>query len=104
MALLALTLQFALSFGHLHVGHTAHADLAAAADPRPAAMPDTNDHDSHYCGIYAINALLSGAQVATPPVIDSLVVLATADVDFDAETARTVPRYSAFHSRAPPLS
>ena len=108
LALCALALQLGLSFGHVHVAHGGHAGLATpaqsdAATPQPP--PDhEDDHESHYCAIYAVNALLSGAQVAAAPLIPTPAAAAIADVSIATAGIRTEVRRPAFQSRAPPLS
>jgi hypothetical protein len=107
VALLALALQLALSFGHLHV-HAHHPALIAASDaPASAATqpPDSDDdHESHYCAIYAINALLSGGQIASAPVVLALVAPDSAGITIVPEAAPIVASRAAFNSRAPPHS
>ena len=108
-ALLALSLQIALSFGHVHGIHTDSPTVVAAGvsdyEVGSATQPPGNDadHDSHYCAIYAINALLSGAQVATAPVVLASAALASTEIAIPGETLRIASRRVAFHSRAPPL-
>src|SRR5919112_4378870 len=70
LALFALALQLGLSFGHVHAGHGGNAAFVAPA-PNIAAtsQPADEDDDEAHCSICAINALLSGAQVAAAPVI-----------------------------------
>jgi hypothetical protein len=108
LALLALTLQLGMSFGHLHVAHALHPGLVTPAQDDVAAPlpPDhDDDHESHYCPIYAVNALLSGAQVAAAPVIPTPAAWAIAQVVSLAHgVAGAGVRRAAFHSRAPPLS
>ena len=83
LALLALALQLALSFGHIHVkdvlGEThssASIDASALAslsdEQRTSAQPADSSHHEHedeYCAIYAINALIGSAQHAEPPAL-----------------------------------
>ena len=108
LALWALALQLGLSFGHIHVAHGGHAGLATpaqsdAATPQPP--PDhEDDHESHYCAIYAVNALLSGAQVAAAPLIPTLAAWAIADISIATAAVGAGVRRTAFRSRAPPLS
>jgi hypothetical protein len=109
VALFALTLQLGLSFGHLHLGHAHATTLTAAVDAQDSnAAPEPSDsddeHESHYCAIYAINALLSGAQIATAPVIPAVAAPILADVSIATSRACSEVRHHAFRSRAPPLS
>jgi hypothetical protein len=108
VALLALVLQLGLSFGHLHA-HEHHPNLVIGSEA-PAAAPTwqqpggDDDHESHYCAIYAINALLSGAQLATAPVIPAQIAPAVANVSTASAAACLDSCHNAFRSRAPPLS
>jgi hypothetical protein len=106
-ALVALSLQIALSFGHVHGIHTDRPTVVAAGvsdyEVGSATQPSGDDHDSHYCAIYAINALLSGAQVATAPVVLASAALASTEIAIPGEALRVASRRVAFHSRAPPL-
>jgi hypothetical protein len=108
VALLALALQLGLSFGHLHA-HAHHPAFIAASDaPAGAAtaqpLDNDDEHESHYCAIYAVNALLSGAQVAAAPVIPAVVARAAPDVPSATAAVCLRSRHAAFRSRAPPLS
>jgi hypothetical protein len=108
LALLALALQLGLSFGHVHLAYASHPGLVATPAQNDAATPQPpdheDDHESHYCAIYAINALLSGAEVAAPPVIPTPAAWAVADVSIATAVVRAGFRRPAFRSRAPPLS
>jgi len=104
LALWALALQLGLSFGHVHVAHGSHAGLATPAQSDAATPQPPPDHESHYCAIYAVNALLSGAQVAAAPLIPTPAAAAIADVSIATAGIRTEVRRPAFQSRAPPLS
>jgi hypothetical protein len=104
---LTLALQLGLSFGHVHVAHVGQHGLAAPAENHaatPQPLDHDDDHESHYCAIYAINALLSGAQVAAAPPIPTPAVWAVADVSIAAAAVCLRSRHAAFRSRAPPLS
>ena len=126
LALFALVVQLALSFGHFHwnaaqaapviqAGLTqadpayAH-DLVAADTESEAAQqqrpstPDTDQQPADACAICAVIALAANALFATPPLLllpqaIELLYLAT-----DAEFAHLNSGRSAFQSRAPPAS
>jgi hypothetical protein len=111
VALFALLLQLALSFGHVHVAHADEPGLAVApasdarggsATPQPQ-HPD-EDHDSHYCAIYAILALLTGAQTAAAPVIAMPAPQPVVVAPIAAAAVGLAARHASFRSRAPPLS
>jgi hypothetical protein len=126
LALFALAVQFALSFGHFHgvaalaapaiQSGAAISDLSSASGlPAPKRVSQSvqrqpaSDHDSDqqpndYCAICAVIALANAVVSATPP----LLVLPQA-VEFlyqttDAEFAHLNSVHVAFQPRAPPVS
>jgi hypothetical protein len=101
LALLALTLQLGLAFGHVHATPAPTASLSAAASP-PTDTGDSGDAD--YCATCAILALLTGAQTATAPVVLLPNSLAPAEITLAPDPVRVVAAQAAFRSRAPPLS
>jgi hypothetical protein len=109
LAAVALLLQIALSFGHMHGLDTASANhpVAAALDAGGSGQPqhpDGDDHESRHCAICAILALLSGAQTAAAPVLAVPALPAAARVAGEAAILRLLARHDAFRSRAPPLA
>ena len=124
LALFALVVQFALSFGHFHsLGARAapaiqssltqadHADAqghapsqAASRPQQQPSSPDTDEQPADACAICAVIALAGNALCATPPLLllpqaVELLYLAT-----DAEFVHLNSGRSAFQSRAPPAS
>jgi len=117
LALLALALQLALSFGHIHrkdvLGepHSSASAVASAlaslSDEQPSAQGANGSHHEHedeYCAIYAINALISSAQHAAPPTL-----LLPQCVDRERHTVgREAPlaelHHVLFQARAPPIA
>jgi hypothetical protein len=120
LALLALALQFGLSFGHFHVGAAqaaaiqpidAQSDISSATpdavDPSaalPASHDDSDHHPSESCALCAIIALASTVLSVTPPVIllpqaEAFLYLVTDAAFVDPNPARV-----AFQPRAPPAS
>ena len=120
LALFALALQFALSFGHFHFDAARAApdfrtqpdlvqlqvpatDAAAEAQQQPASHD--NDRASHEaCAICAVLSLAGSTVVSTPPQLvlpdaTAFLYLATATERVDPGSARP-----AFQSRAPPVS
>ena len=102
LALFALGLQLALSFGHMHAEDFAAARIAVAQNPSvPQNAPD-GDHDGDVCAICAVMhmagaSLLPGApSVALPADIIS-VVFAVPDLN-----ALLPPARQYFQARAPP--
>jgi len=126
LALLALAIQFALSFGHFHssaaqaapaiqIGLT-QADLAyaqglAAADAASEAaqqqQPSTRDTDQQPgepCAICAVMALAGTMLFATPPLLLLPQAVELLYLTTDAEFEHLNSGRSAFQSRAPPAS
>jgi hypothetical protein len=120
LALLALALQFVLSFGHFHLNAAQAApavqtltDLAQAqslaseatqqAEQQPAGHDD-GQPSNEPCGICAVMSMANQLVFATPallllPDAVELLFLAT-----DAEFAHLGSLWPAFQSRAPPVS
>ncbi|WP_366145821.1 DUF2946 family protein [Bradyrhizobium sp.] len=104
LALLALVVQLALSFGHVHA-------IAAQATPSihssqqlPAPGSDSDQHPDDFCAICAVMAMASTATAAAPPVLP---IPQAFELKHPAVDAPFVPPRSAraaFQSRAPPLS
>jgi hypothetical protein len=101
VALFALALQLALSFGHTHALHTPQptASLSAQTDDG-SSLP--GNHDDNYCSICAVLVLLTNAQTASAPVVVSPVVLAADEQPSLPETILSGSERVAFRSRAPP--
>ncbi len=107
VALLALTLQLGLAFGHVHGLHAVQPALTATADAGNAAPshPSGGDQDDNdYCTTCAILALLTGAQTASAPVVALPAEPTTTRLVFRVDAACIDSRCSAFRSRAPPIS
>lgn len=110
LALIALAIQFVLSFGHFH-GIAALAapsvkSIAQAAnqDQLPWSSHDSDRQPADPCAICAVMALANAALFATPPVL-----LLPQAVEFlylatDAEFVHLDHSRVAFQPRAPPLS
>ncbi|MBU6463614.1 MAG: DUF2946 domain-containing protein [Bradyrhizobium sp.] len=113
LALLALALQFVLSFGHFHgVAHAATAIrsgtvlTAQVANPRqqPVSDHDSDRHANDSCAICAVIAMANAVLFATPPLLrlpEAVEFLyQTTDSGFiDLNSVRV-----AFQPRAPPIS
>ena len=124
LALFALAVQLALSFGHFH---------AIAAQPAPAiqsgatqsdisyagslAAPDAvnkstqpaSDHDSDqpandFCAICAVVAMTNASMVATPPPLPLPQAVEFVYLTIDAEFVDPNSARVAFQPRAPPVS
>jgi hypothetical protein len=128
LALLALTIQFVLAFGHFHAIAAEQAapglqsappqatafrnnTLVAAgsatqsADPQHKPAPDRDSNQSNdVCAICAVIAMANAALFATPPLL-----LLPEAVEFlyratDAEFVHLNSVHVAFQPRAPPIS
>jgi hypothetical protein len=116
VALFALAIQFALSFGHFHaltaqaapaIGSSATLAGAATAESTSPQLPSNSDSDRHpndACAICAVMAMAHTVLFATPPLlllpqaVEFLYL--TTDAEFDHLNAVRV----AFQPRAPPIS
>ena len=105
VALFALAVQFALSFGHFHpVAAQAAPSIQSVQQQLPAPGPDQDRHLDDVCAICAVIALASTATAAAPPSLP--LPQSTELPQRTAETAflRLHTPRAAFQSRAPPLS
>ena len=111
LALLALLVQFALSFGHMH-GFAPQAASATqsvvpadhAADPQPAPSKHDSDQSGDVCAICAVMAMASTVLFSAPPILllpDAVAILHRIT---DAEFAHLKSAGTAFQPRAPPAS
>ena len=121
LALLALALQFGLSFGHFHAGAAQAAALAVqsvaaqsdttaapgAVDPSaplPASQNDSDQHPGEDCAICAVFALAGTVLFATPPVLWLPQAEVFPYLVTDAAFVDLNPVGVAFQPRAPPAS
>ena len=110
LALIALALQIAVAFGHVHQHalaqkpHATSAQRAALADTKshaPAQIPADNDD---YCAICASIFLASSAFASAPPQLLVPANFETVEQGFNvARPLADSPRL-AFRSRAPPVA
>ncbi len=114
LALLALAIQFALSFGHFH-GISAQAAPAiqsgviltapAAADQQQAPASDhDSDRSNDGCAICAVIAMASAVLFATPPILQLPQAVEFLYRITDAEFIHLDSVRVAFQPRAPPIS
>jgi hypothetical protein len=126
LALLALAVQFALSFGHFHgaaaqaapsiqsgpaLSGTSSTDrlAATAVASKAAAKQPGSDHDSGQpsndpCAICAVMALANAVLFATPPLLLLPQAVEFLYLTTDAEFIHLDSTRTAFQSRAPPVS
>ena len=115
LALVALAVQFALSFGHVHglapqaasaTQSVLPADHAvdSKAKPQPAPGKHDSDRTNDVCAICAVMAMAGTVLFSTPPILllpDAVQILHRIT---DAELAHLKSSGSAFQPRAPPAS
>jgi hypothetical protein len=105
VALFALAVQFALSFGHFHpIAAQAAPSIQSVQQQLPSPGPDTDRHLDDLCAICAVIALASTAVAAAPPSL-----LLPQFVELRQQTTETAFLHlhaarAAFQSRAPPPS
>ncbi len=113
LALLALAIQFVLSFGHFHgVAHAAPAIPSAASLTAPAAVPppapasdqDSDRHANDGCAICAVIAMANATLFATPPLLRLPEAVEFLYRTTDAEFVHLNALRVAFQPRAPPIS
>jgi Protein of unknown function (DUF2946) len=124
LALFALLVQFALSFGHFHPLASARAAAAiqtgltqadlvqsgtsdaanAAARKQLPSSPDNDRPPADGCAICAVIALAGNVLFATPPALQLPQAAEFRYLTTDAEFVRLKSARHAFQSRAPPLS
>ena len=123
LALFALAIQFALSFGHFHGESPAprrHCRpgwpmptsplplpwLRKAAHSEAAQQPSDHDTDQHSsdCAICAVLSLANNFLFATPPLLELPQAVELLHLTTGAEFAHLGSLHPAFQSRAPPVS
>jgi hypothetical protein len=104
LALLALAIQFVVSFGHFH-GVAAQA--APALQQTSQQAPSNHDSDrqpAESCVICAVMALANAALFATPPILLLPQAVEFLYLTTDAEFVHLDYSRVAFQPRAPPAS
>jgi hypothetical protein len=104
IALFALAIQFALSFGHFHGIATQAAASIQSTQQLPAPGHDSDQHPDDFCAICAVIVLAGTAMAAAPPALPLPPTIEPARLITDAPFARPRPARAAFQSRAPPIS
>ena len=114
LALLALLVQFALSFGHIHgfapqaasatTQSALPADHAADAKPQPAPSKHDSDQTDDVCAICAVMAMASTVLFSAPPILLLPEAVEILHRITDAEFAHLKSAGTAFQPRAPPAS
>ena len=111
LALLALLVQFALSFGHVHgfvppAASATQSLLPADHAAKPQSAPGKHDSDqtTDVCAICAVMAMASTVLFSAPPILllpDAVQILHRIT---DAEFSHLKSAGTAFQPRAPPAS
>ena len=123
LALFALAIQFALSFGHFHaeIARAAPAIQAGQSDARlaiaatfaaqearseAAQQPSGPDGDQHAtdCAICVVLSLAKNILFATPPLLELPQAVELLHLTTGAEFAHLGSLHPSFRSRAPPVS
>ena len=119
LALFALAVQLALSFGHFHGGaaqavaavQSGSANSLSAADTasedaqqQPASNHDSDQQQGDVCAICAVLALANTMLFATPPLLLLPQAIEILYLSTDAEFAHLNSARVAFQPRAPPVS
>ena len=125
LALFALAIQFALSFGHFHAfaaqaapviqtgvtdadfAYAAGVAAQTAADEvaqQQPSTPDTDQQPADNCAICAVISLAGNLLFATPPLLQLPQAVDFLYLTTDAEFVHLGSVHFAFQSRAPPAS
>jgi hypothetical protein len=102
LALFALAIQFALSFGHFH-GISAQA-APAIQQTSQQAPSDPDQQPADPCAICAVMALANAVLFATPPILLLPQAIEFLYLVTDAEFVHLGSVRVAFQPRAPPAS
>jgi hypothetical protein len=104
LALLALAIQFVLSFGHFHGVAAQAATAIQSSQTQPASDRDSDGHPNDGCAICAVMALANAVLFATPPVLLLPQAVEFLYLTTDAEFVHLNSARIAFQPRAPPIS
>lgn len=111
LALIALAINVALSFGHIHAieGHRAapgHSLLATVAAPYGSETPGHRNggHADYLCPICMAASAIANALASTPPALPFHLSDIILDRAFETVGIFVKPPPAAFRSRGPPIS
>jgi Protein of unknown function (DUF2946) len=104
VALFALAIQFALSFGHFHGIATQAAPSIQSTQQLPAPSHDQDQHPDDVCAICVVAALAGTATAAAPPALLLPPAIERAHPITKARFTEPRSARAAFQSRAPPVS
>jgi hypothetical protein len=104
VALFALAVQFALSFGHFHAIAAQAAPSIQSAQHLQTPGPDSDRHADDFCDICAVVALTGTAVASAPPTLPLPHAIELPRQTTETAFLRLHAARAAFQSRAPPLS
>ncbi|HXO72970.1 MAG TPA: DUF2946 family protein [Bradyrhizobium sp.] len=104
LALLALAIQFVLSFGHFHGIAAQAAPATQHASQQAPANQDSDQQPADSCAICAVMALANTVLFASPPVLLLPQAAEFLYLTTDAEFVHLTHASVAFQPRAPPAS
>jgi hypothetical protein len=115
VALIALALQMALSFTHIHVSGfvtSNKATVTAAKTISPSGLPDAPAKPSKphpvgladFCALCAVSHLAGAALPVASPVLPLLLTSGPAWVKLGNYFALTATTHASFQARAPPIA
>jgi hypothetical protein len=104
VALFALTIQLALSFGHFHPIASQAAPSIQSSQQLPAPSRDSDHHPDDFCAICAVVALASTAISAAPPALPLPPAIESARLTTEALFSHRRSGRAAYRSRAPPIT
>ena len=106
LALVALAIQFVLSFGHFHgfAAQAAPVIQSQAGLTQPSSPDQDQQHPTDPCAICAVMALANAALFATPPALLLPQAVEFLYLTTDAEFVHLDHGSVAFQPRAPPAS
>jgi hypothetical protein len=104
LALLALAIQFVLSFGHFHAIAAQAAPAIQQISQQAPADQDSDQQPTDPCAICAVMALANAVLFASPPVLLLPQAVEFLYLTTDAEFVHLDHASVAFQPRAPPAS
>src|SRR5882724_11937978 len=104
LALLALAIQFVLSFGHFHAIAAQAAPAIQQASQQAPSSQDSDQQPTDPCAICAVMALANAVLFATPPILLLPQAIEFLYLTTDAEFVHLNSARVAFQPRAPPAS
>lgn len=108
IALSALILQLALTFGHVHFDRAAppgHATAAVVSTGHAPATPDTPDSlaDGH-CAVCAVIHLAGSLMPTHAPALPQVIAFGHAAFTSAVSRELTAPKFTLLQARAPPIA